>query len=117
MAVSTTSENGGEAGRCSLCGRVVRLLVSRPPGDAPCPWCGTLLWFGARRERAVAGTARPGDSIVVTFGEFRGHSGRVVSSDDARGELHLELAVHGRTLSRWVRAWEVAPTGRTEASD
>src|SRR5262245_11401409 len=35
----------GEPWRCPVCGNELRLDPSRPPGDAPCPHCGTLLWF------------------------------------------------------------------------
>src|SRR5215831_4565245 len=38
----------GEPNRCPLCGRAVRLEPSSPPGDAPCPFCGQLLWFPRR---------------------------------------------------------------------
>lgn len=31
--------------RCPLCGQAVRLEPSQPFGDAPCPACGSLLWF------------------------------------------------------------------------
>ncbi len=35
----------GSPGKCPVCGREVRLEVSLPFGDAPCPHCGTLLRF------------------------------------------------------------------------
>ncbi len=35
----------GQPNRCPMCGRAVRLEPSSPPGDAPCPSCGHLLWF------------------------------------------------------------------------
>jgi hypothetical protein len=35
----------GEPNQCPICGREVRLEPSRPPGDAPCSYCGHLLWF------------------------------------------------------------------------
>ena len=35
----------GEDNRCIVCGHDVRIDPTRPPGDAPCPNCGTLLWF------------------------------------------------------------------------
>jgi signal recognition particle subunit SRP54 len=28
----------------------MRIEPSRPPGDAPCPYCGHLLWFGADEQ-------------------------------------------------------------------
>ena len=35
----------GEPNHCPVCGSDVCVEPSRPPGDAPCPRCGTLLWF------------------------------------------------------------------------
>jgi len=35
----------GSPGRCPVCGQQVRLEVSQPFGDAPCPHCGNLLRF------------------------------------------------------------------------
>jgi len=35
----------GEPNRCPVCGKELQIEPSRPPGDAPCPHCGTLLWF------------------------------------------------------------------------
>lgn len=35
----------GEPGRCPICGDILRLDPSLPPGDAPCPSCGSLVWF------------------------------------------------------------------------
>jgi hypothetical protein len=35
----------GDPNRCPVCGVDSRLDPSRPPGDAPCPACGCLLWF------------------------------------------------------------------------
>jgi hypothetical protein len=35
----------GVPNRCPVCGKRVRLEPSTPPGDAPCPHCGHLLWF------------------------------------------------------------------------
>ena len=44
MTVSSRTPEG-EPGRCPVCGHAVRVEPSRPPGDAPCPACGALLWF------------------------------------------------------------------------
>jgi hypothetical protein len=37
----------GDPNRCPVCGNDLRLEPSQPPGDAPCPSCGSLLWFPA----------------------------------------------------------------------
>lgn len=35
----------GTPNRCPVCGNEVKIEPSVPAGDAPCPHCGTLLWF------------------------------------------------------------------------
>ena len=35
----------GAPNRCPVCGNSIRIEPSIPPGDAPCPRCGSLLWF------------------------------------------------------------------------
>ena len=36
---------GGAPNRCPICAAAIHVEPSNPPGDAPCPNCGTLLWF------------------------------------------------------------------------
>jgi hypothetical protein len=38
----------GNDNDCPVCGHGVRIDPTEPPGDAPCPHCGTLLWFSGR---------------------------------------------------------------------
>jgi mannitol/fructose-specific phosphotransferase system IIA component (Ntr-type) len=53
MISSRTPE--GEPNRCPVCGHELRIDPSRPPGDAPCPDCGSLVWFpGDNRDSAAA---------------------------------------------------------------
>jgi hypothetical protein len=69
----------GEPNRCPACGNRFRLDPSRPPGDAPCPFCGTLVWFpgpafevlpdrwkerSAAAKKETAAKERPQKSIV-----------------------------------------------------
>ena len=35
----------GEPNQCPNCAAELNLAPARPPGDAPCPNCGSLLWF------------------------------------------------------------------------
>lgn len=42
---SPTRTPEGEPARCDVCGKASFVEPSRPPGDAPCPFCGTLLWL------------------------------------------------------------------------
>src|SRR5690348_7977560 len=59
MVVSSRTPEG-EPNRCPVCGNALRLEPSRPPGDAPCPSCGALLWF----------PATPGEVLPVTVSAF-----------------------------------------------
>jgi acyl carrier protein len=36
---------GGVPNRCPICNTSICIEPSHPQGDAPCPNCGTLLWF------------------------------------------------------------------------
>jgi hypothetical protein len=50
----------GQPNRCPLCGKEVYLEPSVPPGDAPCPHCGHLLWFAnPRMDEGVPATEWP----------------------------------------------------------
>jgi anti-anti-sigma factor len=44
MTISSRTPEGA-SNDCPICGTRVRIDPSRPPGDAPCPNCGHLLWF------------------------------------------------------------------------
>jgi acyl carrier protein len=44
MVISSRTPEGAP-GRCPVCGKDVRIESSLIAGDAPCPNCGTLLWF------------------------------------------------------------------------
>jgi len=43
----------GQPNRCPLCGKDLRIEPSRPPGDAPCPHCGQLIWFDDTEEPSL----------------------------------------------------------------
>lgn len=45
MQVSSRTPEG-EHNHCPICHAHVCIEPSHPPGDAPCPHCGSLLWFG-----------------------------------------------------------------------
>lgn len=44
MTISSRTPEGSP-NRCPVCGLEFRIEPSQPLGDAPCPACGTLLWF------------------------------------------------------------------------
>ena len=66
MAISSRTPEG-DANRCPVCGQACRLEPSQLPRDAPCPSCGSLLWFEKERNPVTAGTA----SVLLQLGEAR----------------------------------------------
>lgn len=44
MTISSRTPEG-TPNRCPVCGKSIRMEPSIPPGDAPCPSCGSLMWF------------------------------------------------------------------------
>jgi anti-anti-sigma regulatory factor len=56
MVISSRTPEG-ESNHCPVCGDDLKIEPSDPPGDAPCPRCGHLLWFTWERE---------GDARVIT---------------------------------------------------
>ena len=63
----------GESNTCFVCGASVVVAPSHPPGDAPCPNCGTLLWFNELTPAAVEQLEKRGAHIDTD------DSGKVVS--------------------------------------
>lgn len=75
----------GVPNHCPVCRTSICIAPSQPPGDAPCPNCGTLLWFfntlaGMRfYESEAAAWLR--DRILQTVCENLGvNKGQVTSS-------------------------------------
>lgn len=48
----------GDRGRCPVCQAIVRMEPSSPTRDAPCPCCGSLIWFRKRPRRQDALTKK-----------------------------------------------------------
>lgn len=65
----------GQPNHCPLCGKDLRIDPSRPPGDAPCPHCGHLLWFRDVEE------SRPGANPERLQGLFRRANELMVRED------------------------------------
>jgi signal recognition particle GTPase len=69
MTISSRTPEG-HPNRCPVCRRRLRLSPSWPSADAPCPHCGSLVWFpdapGRRRP------AQPESSVDFTLDDLRG---------------------------------------------
>ena len=69
MTISSCTPEG-RPNRCPVCRRRLRLSPSWPSADAPCPHCGSLVWFPTMNTpRATAGPATGPD---FTLDDFRG---------------------------------------------
>jgi predicted RNA-binding Zn-ribbon protein involved in translation (DUF1610 family) len=61
----------GEPNRCAVCGAQVRIEPSMPARDAPCPNCGSLLWFThSPRRRIVQRSRRFAGKLAKVVGLF-----------------------------------------------
>ena len=63
MNISTRTPEG-MPNRCPICGNDVAIVPSIPPGDAPCPHCGSLLWFAAGRSSILGSLIAEVDSVA-----------------------------------------------------
>jgi hypothetical protein len=118
----------GDPNRCPVCGARWRIEPSRPAGDAPCPSCGTLIWFeGERSAASMRGTpaGRPksyfrvetprkptgrddattvwpplhlDDRVRVLSGVFVDMVGRVTEIDRTWGRVVIEVALFGQSV-------------------
>src|SRR4051812_11334009 len=50
MTISSRTPDG-RPGRCAVCRTRLRLAPSWPTDDAPCPRCGSLVWFSPAKTR------------------------------------------------------------------
>jgi acyl carrier protein len=73
MTISSRTPEG-LPNRCPVCDNVVRVEPSGPFGDAPCPSCGTLLWFIKHSGSAFYFAGEEADRV-------RGLIGTLLSSD------------------------------------
>jgi hypothetical protein len=126
----------GMPNRCPVCGNEVKIEPSMPVGDAPCPHCGTLLWFmltddGIRMFRALtirrgssassAGASHtrrvepwrqqepvePGDRVRITEGTFENFEGLVDHVDATAARVTVMINVFGRATPVELEAWQV----------
>lgn len=100
MVISSRTPEG-DPNRCPVCGERLRLEPSYPPGDAPCPCCGVLLWFDESEpielgEPALMACEESGRSVRVKQGVFENYEGRVVGRYLDRPWLSIELLVFRR---------------------
>jgi signal recognition particle GTPase len=70
MTISSRTPEG-QPNRCPVCGQRLRLSPSWPSADAPCPSCGSLVWFSRARVRRAK--VEPPSAVDFTLEDFRKH--------------------------------------------
>lgn len=87
----------GAPNHCPVCGNALKIEPSTPPGDAPCPNCGHLLWFPGEDA---------GPAVVIDLGGgyalLEEHSIDRLSAPILR-LLEMQVAERGGGLDRQVR--------------
>jgi hypothetical protein len=93
----------GEPNRCPVCGKEVHIEPSRPPGDAPCPHCGCLLWFASPSAQALAGVPTVRIQLRFHGGCKDGliFAGNPKLLSETCGHRYYLLAMHGCIGTRW----------------
>jgi hypothetical protein len=112
MRVSSRTPEGSP-GRCPICGRTIRVDPSRPSLDAPCPHCGSLVWFGRPQpdRRGRLRTAVRVGLVVLAAAVAVGLAGVAAVWLGLGGQELLLLAVlvvllFGRSVPAvWRRLW------------
>jgi acyl carrier protein len=77
VAVTISSRTpDGVPNQCPICAVSICIQPSQPPGDAPCPNCGALLWFfptsAGMRFHESQGVAPVRDRLLQIVGENLG---------------------------------------------
>jgi hypothetical protein len=65
MQISSRTPEG-EPQRCPVCGQQARIELSTVSADAPCPFCGSLLWLRASGTRTRSPGVRRGMVVALT---------------------------------------------------
>jgi transcription antitermination factor NusG len=113
----------GEDNRCPVCRNALRLEPSRPPGDAPCPFCGTFLSFPAAQPQDRSRAPRSKgtrqievkDRVRVLAGTFAAIEGRVDRIDEWPGLVRITLTIFGRPVPVALEQWQVELVGANAA--
>ncbi len=109
----------GESNLCPICGHESRLEPSRPPGDAPCPYCGHLLWYSSERPESplvqqtidealnrVGSSERPTlSSFNQTMEVFRAWTQQIAQVSDDRYFEELIVGLAGFMAARGGAVW------------
>src|SRR5438309_8997725 len=81
----------GRPNHCDVCGHDLRLEPSIDSWDAPCPYCGHLLWFSDHasqpESRPIERRVQPTPLCVVPLGPFTPENLRSLILDSEHSSL------------------------------
>jgi transcription antitermination factor NusG len=93
----------GEGNLCPICRNALKIEPSRP-GDAPCPFCGTLLWFNVSTSRGgpePKKQTRPiitEDRVRVRKGTFAAMEGKVEQISEHSRRVRIIIMIFGHPV-------------------
>ncbi len=68
MTISSRTPEG-VPNRCPVCDHDFRIEPSLPSGDAPCPACGSLVWFGVPQPESTDAPT-PDENVLIPLRDF-----------------------------------------------
>lgn len=112
MGISSRTPEGN-TNCCPVCGKKVLITPSKSTGDAPCPSCGSLLWFVVREDEVLfvkpKSSNRPapeddreirelvsGVEVEITAGPFQGFDGTVLNGIEEKGHVTVGVTIFGK---------------------
>jgi hypothetical protein len=108
MVISSRTPEG-VPNRCPICGSQIRIEPSLPARDAPCPNCGSLVWFARPRRRQQSQPAGSWARKVAALAILVGAASLLVFVLMRSSTLEivvlglLAMLLFGRTFARAVR--------------
>lgn len=120
MTISSRTPDG-TPNECPVCGAAVKIVPSTPAGDAPCPSCGSLLWFIVREPDVFffdtslssvqgmpfAPVPYIGSRVRIKEGTFENLEGDISAVDTQNDRVTMIVNIFGRATPIELEAWQV----------
>lgn len=110
MTISSRTPEG-LPNECTVCGKLVWVVPSQPPGDATCPHCGSVVWYSAASQPVpdVLKQLQSRGAIVETDAEEQVRSLRLV------GSIYNDRTIHRLQQLRGVSVIDIRETAISPA--